>query len=53
MIGTQRVLVNRVLRRIVGTKREVVRGAWRNLHKEELHNLKFPSDLIRMIKLEI
>jgi hypothetical protein len=33
------VLEKRELRRIVGTKREEVRGAWRNLHNEELRNL--------------
>jgi hypothetical protein len=30
---------NRVLRRIVGPKREEVKGEWRKLHNEELHNL--------------
>jgi hypothetical protein len=33
------VLVNRVLRRTIGPKREEVTGGWRELHDEELHNL--------------
>jgi hypothetical protein len=35
----QRVFENRVLRRIVGPKRDEVTGDWRKLHYEELHNL--------------
>jgi hypothetical protein len=31
-----RVLKNRVLKRIVGTKRDEVTGEWRRLHNEEL-----------------
>jgi hypothetical protein len=34
-----RVSENRVLRRIFGTKMEVVMGGWRSLHNEELHKL--------------
>jgi hypothetical protein len=34
-----RVFENRVLRRIFGPKRDEVRGEWRKLHSEELHNL--------------
>jgi hypothetical protein len=34
-----RVLENRVLRRIFGPKRDEVRGKWRKLHSQELHNL--------------
>jgi len=30
---------NRVLRRILGPRREEVTGGWRILHNEELHNL--------------
>jgi hypothetical protein len=33
-----RVFVNRVLRRILGPKREEVVGSWRRLNNEELHN---------------
>jgi hypothetical protein len=34
-----RVFENRVLRRILGPKREEVTGAWRKLYGEGLHNL--------------
>jgi hypothetical protein len=33
-----RVFENRVLRRIFGPKRDEVKGEWRKLHNEELHN---------------
>jgi hypothetical protein len=33
------VLENRVLRRIFGPKRDEVKGDWRKLNNEELHNL--------------
>jgi hypothetical protein len=45
------VLENRVLRRIFGPKRDEVRGGWRKLHNEELHNL-YSSCINRMIKSE-
>jgi hypothetical protein len=32
------VYENRLLRRIFGPKRDEVRGGWRKLHIEELHN---------------
>jgi hypothetical protein len=41
---------NRVLRRISGLKRDEVVGGWRKLHNQELHNLYFSPDIIRMIK---
>jgi len=34
-----RVYENRVLRRIVGPKRDEVTGEWRKLHNEELNDL--------------
>jgi hypothetical protein len=34
-----RVFENRVLRRIFGPKRDVVRGDWIKLHNEELNDL--------------
>jgi hypothetical protein len=34
-----RVFDNRVLRRILGPKRNKMIGDWRKLHKKELHNL--------------
>jgi hypothetical protein len=44
------VFENRVLRRIFGPKRDELRGEWRKLHNEELHNLYFSPNIIRMIK---
>jgi hypothetical protein len=34
-----RAFENRVLRRILGPKRDEVTGEWRELHDEELHDL--------------
>jgi hypothetical protein len=44
-----RVYENRVLRRIMGPKRDEVTGEWRKRHNEELHDLYSPS-VLRMIK---
>jgi hypothetical protein len=44
------VFENRVLRRIFGLKRVEVRGDWRKLHNEELHDLYSSPNIIRMIK---
>jgi hypothetical protein len=44
------VFENRVLRRIVGPKRDVVTGGWRKLHNEELHNLYSSPSRIIIIK---
>jgi hypothetical protein len=44
------VFENRVLRRIVGPKREEVPGGWRRLHNEELHNLHTLPNMVRVIK---
>jgi hypothetical protein len=41
---------NRVLRRIFGPKRDEVKGGWRKLHNEELHNLYSSPTIIGMIK---
>jgi hypothetical protein len=38
-----RVFENRVLRRIIGPKRDEVTREWRKLHGEELHNLYLSS----------
>jgi hypothetical protein len=46
-----RVFENRVLRSIFGPKRDVVKGSWRKLHNEDLHNLYSSTSIIRMIKL--
>jgi hypothetical protein len=45
-----RVCENRVLRRIFGPKRHEMRGSWRKLYKEKLHNLYFSPSRIRMMK---
>jgi hypothetical protein len=45
-----RVFENRVLRRIFGPKSVEVRGEWRKLHNEELHNLYSSPDIIRQVK---
>jgi hypothetical protein len=45
-----RVFENRVLRRIFGSKGDEVTGDWRKLHNEELHNLYFLSNIIKMMK---
>ena len=45
-----RVFENRVLRRIFGPKRDGVTGEWRKLHNEELNDLYFSSNIVRVIK---
>jgi hypothetical protein len=45
-----RVCESRLLRRIFGLKRDEVRGGWRKLHNEELHNLYISPSIIRVIK---
>jgi hypothetical protein len=44
-----RVFENRVLRRIFGPKREED-GSWRKIHNDELHNLYFSRNNVRVIK---
>ncbi|KAJ4436171.1 hypothetical protein ANN_18801 [Periplaneta americana] len=45
-----RVFKNKVLRKILGAKREEVTGEWRKLHNTELHALYSSPDIIRNIK---
>jgi hypothetical protein len=45
----QKVLKNRVLRRIFGHKRDEVTGKWRRLHNQELYAL-YSSIIIQVIK---
>jgi hypothetical protein len=45
-----RVFENRVLRRIVGPKKDEEREEWRRLHKKELHALYSSPNIIRVIK---
>jgi hypothetical protein len=44
------VFENRVLRRILGPKRDEVTGEWRKLQNEELRNLYLSPDIIRQVK---
>jgi hypothetical protein len=44
------VFENRVLRRIIGPKRDEVTGGWRKFHKEELRDLCSSPSIIRIIK---
>jgi hypothetical protein len=44
------VFENRVLRRIFETKRNEVKGGWRKLHNEELHDLYSSSSIITINK---
>jgi hypothetical protein len=46
----QRVLENRVMRRIFGTKIEEVTGGWIKLHNEDLRDLYSSSSIITIIK---
>jgi len=47
-----RAFVNRVLGRIFGSRRDEVTGRWRKLHNEELNDLYFSLNIIRVIKIE-
>jgi hypothetical protein len=44
------VFDNRVLRRIFGPKRDEVRGEWRKLNNEELHDLYSSPSMIIIMK---
>jgi hypothetical protein len=44
------VFQNRVLRRIIGPKRDEVTGEWRKLHNEELSELYSSPTILRAIK---
>jgi hypothetical protein len=48
-----RVFENRVLRRIFGPKRDEVTGDWRKLHNEELNDLCYSPNIVRMINSRI
>jgi hypothetical protein len=45
-----RILKNRLLRRIFGSKRDGIVGEWRRLHKEELYAVCSPPHIIPVIK---
>ena len=42
-------VVSEILRRVFGSKR-VANGEWRRLHNEELHNLYFSPNTVRVLK---
>jgi hypothetical protein len=44
------VFENRVLRRILGPKRDEITGEWRKLHSGELHDFYSSPDITRQIK---
>jgi hypothetical protein len=44
------VFEKRVLRRILGPKKDEVTGEWRKLHTEELHDLYFLPSIIRIMR---
>ena len=50
MLWWPRVLQIRVLRKILGPKRDEVTGEWRRLLNEELNDLYFSPNIIRVIK---
>ena len=41
---------NRVLRRVFGPKRDEVTGEWRKLHNEEMSDLYFLPNIVRVVK---
>jgi hypothetical protein len=45
-----RVFENRVLRRILGPKRDEVTGEWRKLHIEELNDLYYLPNIVWVVK---
>jgi len=45
-----RVFENIVLRKIFGSKRDEVTKEWRRLHNEELNDLYFSPNIVRVIK---
>ena len=44
---------NRVLRRILGPKRDKLTGEWRKLYDEELNDLYSSLNIVQVVKLRI
>jgi len=44
------VFENRVLRRVLGPKRDDVTGEWRKLHNEEISDLYSLPNIVRVVK---
>jgi hypothetical protein len=44
------VFGNRVMRNMLRAETDAIKGGWRKLHNEELHNLCYSPSTIRMIK---
>jgi hypothetical protein len=45
-----RVFENRVLRRIFGPRMDEVKGGWKKLHNDKLHNLYSSPNIVTMMK---
>jgi hypothetical protein len=45
-----RMFENRVLKKVFGPKRDEVTGKWRKLHNEELNDLYFLPNIVRVVK---
>ena len=43
-------LTNKVLRRILGPRRDEVTGDWKRLHNEEINDLYSSPNIVRVIK---
>ena len=46
-----RIFKNKVVRKIIGAKRDEITGEWRKLRNVELHPLYFSANIIRNLKL--
>jgi hypothetical protein len=46
----RRMFENRVIISIFGSKTDDVAGEWRKLHNEELNDLNFPPNIVRVIE---
>jgi hypothetical protein len=47
-----KVFENRVLRRVLWSKRDEVTGEWGKLHNQELNDSYFSPNIVRVIKRE-